>query len=83
MKDFFNKLLVWLQQVLPSVTAVGGMIYTYLMAKIIKLNKEKARLELKVKYGENKSYIDKLYSTKSDDDIVNSILRPDDSEGDE
>lgn len=75
MSKFLEKLLNWLRDVVPSVTAVGSLIYNYMLRKINKLQKEKAQLELEIEYQENKDVIEKTNSGKSDADIIMDAAR--------
>lgn len=79
MKDVVDKVLRWLRDVLPTVTAVGSWIYNYMLRRINKIEKEKAALELELEYKENKDAIEKNNAGKSDRDIILDIAGKGDS----
>lgn len=69
-----TNLLAWLKDVLPAVTAVGSIIYNYLLRKINKLEKEKEALELQVKIAEQKEAIDAQVKNMSDSDVIRAAI---------
>lgn len=75
MSEFLQKILKWLRDVLPSVTAVGSLIYNYMLRKINALQKQKADLELKLEYEENKDVVEESNRGKSDADIIRDAAR--------
>ena len=70
MSKTLEKVLAWLRDILPTVTAVGSLIYNYMLRKINALQKEKAALELDIEYRENKDVVEEANSDKSDADII-------------
>lgn len=70
MENVVNKILKWLGNIIPSVTAIGGWIYNYMLKRLrMEQNKtDKAKLEKELL--ENKIEVDKDNADKSDRDIV-------------
>lgn len=69
-KKIVDKILVWIRDVLPSVTAVASMVYNYMLRKVNSLEKEKSALELELEYENNEDQVEKENSNKSSRDII-------------
>ena len=69
-----EKIFTWLRDVIPSVTAVGSLIYNYMLRKVNTLQKEKNALELELEYKENEDAVEKENIGKSDSDIINDAI---------
>lgn len=66
--------LSWLRDVLPSVTALGSIIYHWLLRKINRLEKEKEALELQNKILKSNEAIDAQTKNMSSSDIVRAAI---------
>lgn len=74
LNEVLLKVLDWLKDVLPTAGAFGYWIYNRMKQRIIRLEKEKGKVELEKKYLENREKVERDNADKSDADIVRDAI---------
>lgn len=69
-----QRFLKWLETVIPSVTAVGILIYNYKQRKVEKLERRLDKAKLELKFYENEKKIKALNKSKSASDVINDSI---------
>lgn len=69
-RKILDRLLVWIKDVLPSVTAVGSLIYNYMLGRIQRMRKRAERAEMESELLENELDVYKDTEDKSDRDVI-------------
>jgi hypothetical protein len=69
-KKILDRVLAWIRDVLPSVTAVASLVYNYMLRKVNSLEKKKEALELELEYRRNEDEVKEENSGKSSRDII-------------
>lgn len=75
MNKAIEKILTWLRDVIPTVTAVGSLIYNFMLRKINTLQKKNKALELELEYKENEDAVEKDNAGKPDSDVIDDAIR--------
>lgn len=70
MKDFWDKLLTWLKDVIPAASAIGGLVYSFMLQLIRRAEMGKLEAELERDEAKNELEVKKELEGKSDRDIV-------------
>ena len=74
MKLKFARFLLWLKTVVPTVTAVGAVIYSWMMYRLGKAKQRIRTVELEKEYVENELAVERDNAGKSDADIVGDLI---------
>ena len=82
MKNIVDRILVWLKDVIPTATAVGGWIYNYMLRLVRRAENEKEKVELEKEKLKNEIEVEKELDGKSDLDVVLDVAN-DDGQGED
>jgi len=74
LKQILNKVLNWVRDVLPTVTAVGSMVYNYMLKRVRNEEKKVAKLKLELELERNKERVEEENRGKSDLDVLDDAI---------
>lgn len=76
MKEFFQELLKWLKETLPTALAAGTWVYSYMRDKLRREEKAHDKTKLQKELVENELANNKEFAGRSDADVIESVILP-------
>ena len=75
MKKFFEELIRWIRETLPTAVTLGALIFNYMRDKLRREEKAHDKTKLEKELVENELSVEREFSGESDADIIKRASR--------